>query len=149
MRSLFLGFRLILEFLNCQRVIEKQGGTVRGYIEGQRVIAGATAPISTHTQRKTGAISGRLLPGAARPVRLPRLRSHGGRAVAWRLHHHRRRRQRPPPGDLEEDGCRYHAQLQDLGVMVTHHYKLENIVEAYELFSNQRDGVLKVAIKPA
>ena len=37
----------------------------------------------------------------------------------------------------------------DLGVMVTHHYKLENIVEAYELFSNQRDGVLKVAIKPA
>ncbi|MEP6969152.1 MAG: zinc-binding dehydrogenase, partial [Betaproteobacteria bacterium] len=36
----------------------------------------------------------------------------------------------------------------DLGAMVTHHYKLENIVEAYELFSNQRDGVLKVAIKP-
>ena len=37
----------------------------------------------------------------------------------------------------------------DLGVMVTHHYPLDNIVEAYELFSNQRDGVLKVAIKPA
>ena len=37
----------------------------------------------------------------------------------------------------------------DLGVMVTHHYKLDNIVEAYELFSNQRDGVLKVAIKPS
>ena len=36
----------------------------------------------------------------------------------------------------------------DLGVMVTHHYKLENIVEAYELFSHQRDGVLKIAIKP-
>ncbi len=36
----------------------------------------------------------------------------------------------------------------DLGAMVTHHYRLENIVEAYELFSNQRDGVLKVAIKP-
>jgi len=36
----------------------------------------------------------------------------------------------------------------DLGAMVTHHYKLENIVEAYDLFSNQRDGVLKVAIKP-
>jgi threonine dehydrogenase-like Zn-dependent dehydrogenase len=36
----------------------------------------------------------------------------------------------------------------DLGVMVTHHYKLDNIVEAYDLFANQRDGVLKVAIKP-
>jgi len=36
----------------------------------------------------------------------------------------------------------------DLGVMVTHQFKLDNIVEAYELFANQRDGVLKVAIKP-
>ena len=36
----------------------------------------------------------------------------------------------------------------DLGVMVTHEYKLENIVAAYELFSNQLDGVLKIAIKP-
>ena len=36
----------------------------------------------------------------------------------------------------------------DLGVMVTHTYKLEHIVEAYELFANQRDGVLKIAIKP-
>ena len=36
----------------------------------------------------------------------------------------------------------------DLGAMVTHQYKLENIVDAYELFSNQRDGVLKIAIKP-
>ena len=36
----------------------------------------------------------------------------------------------------------------DLGVMVTHHYPLDDIVAAYELFSNQRDGVLKVAIKP-
>ena len=36
----------------------------------------------------------------------------------------------------------------DLGLMVTHTYKLENIVEAYDLFSHQRDGVLKIAIKP-
>lgn len=36
----------------------------------------------------------------------------------------------------------------DLGVMVTHQYQLDNIVEAYDLFSHQRDGVLKVAIKP-
>jgi threonine dehydrogenase-like Zn-dependent dehydrogenase len=32
--------------------------------------------------------------------------------------------------------------------MVTHEYKLENIVAAYDLFSHQRDGVLKIAIKP-
>jgi len=37
----------------------------------------------------------------------------------------------------------------DLGVLVTHRYKLDDIVAAYDLFSNQRDGVLKVAIKPA
>ncbi|WP_068808604.1 NAD(P)-dependent alcohol dehydrogenase [Thauera phenolivorans] len=37
----------------------------------------------------------------------------------------------------------------DLGVLVTHTYKLDDIVAAYELFANQRDGVLKVAIKPS
>jgi threonine dehydrogenase-like Zn-dependent dehydrogenase len=36
----------------------------------------------------------------------------------------------------------------DLGPLVTHHYHLNDIVEAYDLFANQRDGVLKVAIKP-
>ena len=36
----------------------------------------------------------------------------------------------------------------DLGVLVTHQFKLDDIVAAYELFANQRDGVLKVAIKP-
>ncbi|EMR12987.1 theronine dehydrogenase-like Zn-dependent dehydrogenase [Methylophaga lonarensis MPL] len=35
----------------------------------------------------------------------------------------------------------------DLGAMVTHRFKLEQIKEAYELFSHQRDGVLKVAIE--
>ncbi|WP_412852097.1 NAD(P)-dependent alcohol dehydrogenase [Ectothiorhodospira shaposhnikovii] len=34
----------------------------------------------------------------------------------------------------------------DLGPMVTHRYHLDRIVEAYDLFSHQRDGVLKVAI---
>jgi threonine dehydrogenase-like Zn-dependent dehydrogenase len=34
------------------------------------------------------------------------------------------------------------------GPMVTHHYKLDDIVAAYDLFAHQRDGVLKVAIKP-
>lgn len=32
--------------------------------------------------------------------------------------------------------------------LVTHHYKLDDIVEAYDLFANQRDGVLKVSINP-
>ncbi|WP_439590295.1 NAD(P)-dependent alcohol dehydrogenase [Hydrogenophaga sp.] len=36
----------------------------------------------------------------------------------------------------------------DLGLMVTHQYKLQDIVAAYDLFAHQRDGVLKVAIKP-
>ena len=32
--------------------------------------------------------------------------------------------------------------------MVTHRFKLDEIEQAYELFANQRDGVLKVAITP-
>jgi threonine dehydrogenase-like Zn-dependent dehydrogenase len=36
----------------------------------------------------------------------------------------------------------------DLGQLVTHHFKLDDIEEAYPLFSNQEDGVLKVAITP-
>lgn len=36
----------------------------------------------------------------------------------------------------------------DLGSMVTHRFKLDDIEAAYELFSHQRDGVLKVAITP-
>ena len=36
----------------------------------------------------------------------------------------------------------------DLGAMVTHHYALDDIAEAYDLFSHQRDGVLKVAVRP-
>lgn len=36
----------------------------------------------------------------------------------------------------------------DLKPLVTHRFKLDEIEQAYELFSNQRDGVLKVAITP-
>lgn len=36
----------------------------------------------------------------------------------------------------------------DLGPLVTHRFPLERIKDAYELFSHQRDGVLKVAITP-
>lgn len=36
----------------------------------------------------------------------------------------------------------------DLKPLITHRYSLDQIEEAYELFANQRDGVLKVAISP-
>lgn len=40
------------------------------------------------------------------------------------------------------------ADRFDFTALVTHEYQLDNIVEAYDLFANQRDGVLKIAIKP-
>jgi threonine dehydrogenase-like Zn-dependent dehydrogenase len=40
------------------------------------------------------------------------------------------------------------ARRVDLTAMVTHRFKLDDIEAAYELFSHQRDGVLKVAITP-
>jgi alcohol dehydrogenase len=36
----------------------------------------------------------------------------------------------------------------DLSIMVTHRFALDDIEKAYDLFANQRDGVLKVAITP-
>lgn len=36
----------------------------------------------------------------------------------------------------------------DLNPLVTHRFKLDRIEEAYELFANQQDGVLKIAISP-
>ena len=36
----------------------------------------------------------------------------------------------------------------DLKPLVTHHFKLDDIEAAYDLFGHQRDGVLKVAITP-
>lgn len=36
----------------------------------------------------------------------------------------------------------------DLGAMVTHRFKLDEIEAAYDLFGHQRDGVLKVALTP-
>jgi threonine dehydrogenase-like Zn-dependent dehydrogenase len=40
------------------------------------------------------------------------------------------------------------SERVDLTSLVTHRYKLDDIEKAYELFSHQRDGVLKVAITP-
>lgn len=36
----------------------------------------------------------------------------------------------------------------DLTPLITHHFALEDIAEAYDLFSHQRDGALKVALYP-
>jgi hypothetical protein len=36
----------------------------------------------------------------------------------------------------------------DLTQLITHRFSLENVHEAFDLFSHQRDGVLKVALFP-
>ena len=40
------------------------------------------------------------------------------------------------------------AGRANFGLLVTHHFKLEDIAAAYDLCANQRDGVLKVALTP-
>ena len=40
------------------------------------------------------------------------------------------------------------SRLVDLRSLVTHRFRLDDIEKAYDLFANQRDGVLKVAITP-
>jgi threonine dehydrogenase-like Zn-dependent dehydrogenase len=40
-----------------------------------------------------------------------------------------------------------HGRL-NLGPLITHRFSLEEIEDAYELFGNQRDGVVKVALTP-
>lgn len=40
------------------------------------------------------------------------------------------------------------TERMDTSPLITHRFPLARIVEAYELFANQRDGVLKIAIKP-
>ncbi len=44
--------------------------------------------------------------------------------------------------NVVESGC------VDLRSLVTHRFRLDDIEKAYDLFANQRDGVLKVAITP-
>lgn len=41
------------------------------------------------------------------------------------------------------------SQRADLRPLVTHTFTLDEIEHAYDLFANQREGVLKIAIKPA
>ena len=40
-----------------------------------------------------------------------------------------------------------HGRL-DLSRLITHRFALGDIEDAYELFGNQRDGVVKVALTP-
>ena len=40
------------------------------------------------------------------------------------------------------------AKRAPFEALVTHSFSLDQIEEAYDLFGNQRDGVLKVAIRP-
>jgi threonine dehydrogenase-like Zn-dependent dehydrogenase len=40
-----------------------------------------------------------------------------------------------------------HRRL-DLTPLLTHRFKLDEIADAYQLFAEHRDGVLKVAIEP-
>jgi threonine dehydrogenase-like Zn-dependent dehydrogenase len=44
--------------------------------------------------------------------------------------------------------CAAPPRRVDLTPLVTHRVKLDDIEKAYDLFSHQRDGVLKVAITP-
>jgi threonine dehydrogenase-like Zn-dependent dehydrogenase len=40
------------------------------------------------------------------------------------------------------------TQRIKLDHLVTHHFKLDDIEAAYDLFGHQRDGVVKLAVKP-
>jgi alcohol dehydrogenase len=51
-----------------------------------------------------------------------------------------------------EDDCKLmelvrHRRL-DLSPLITHRFSLDQIEDAYELFGNQQDGVVKVALTP-
>jgi len=52
---------------------------------------------------------------------------------------------------LQLDRCQRSAQRKapTLRALVTHRFALDRIEEAYDLFANQRDGMMKVAITPA
>jgi alcohol dehydrogenase len=41
-----------------------------------------------------------------------------------------------------------HHKRADLTPLLTHTFTLDQIAEAYKLFGERRDGVMKVAIKP-
>jgi hypothetical protein len=58
----------------------------------------------------------------------------------------------PSTNDTAIKRCRLIALVRsgrlDPTPLITHHFPLDRITEAYDLFANRRDGVLKVAITP-
>ncbi len=58
------------------------------------------------------------------------------------------------PQSAERRLCRRHLmemvhhKRADLTPLLTHTFTLDQIAEAYKLFGERRDGVMKVAIKP-
>jgi len=40
-----------------------------------------------------------------------------------------------------------HGKL-DVSPLITHRFSLDDLEEAYDLFGNQRDGVVKIALSP-
>ena len=43
---------------------------------------------------------------------------------------------------------RYSCDIIMINLLITHRYKLADIEEAYRLFENKLDGVIKVAVEP-
>jgi threonine dehydrogenase-like Zn-dependent dehydrogenase len=62
--------------------------------------------------------------------------------------HHRHQSVSRRKGRMRQAHERGGVGRVDLRPMVTHRFSLDQIEQAYELFANQRDGVLKVAIQP-
>ena len=56
-------------------------------------------------------------------------------------------------GGVDDCDCAEILALIEVGKidttpLITHHFKLEDIEEAYHLFENKLDGVIKVAVTP-
>ena len=49
---------------------------------------------------------------------------------------------------VTHNGLELRPTNPDLSRLITHRFTLDQIEEAYDLFGNQRDGVVKVAITP-
>ena len=90
---------------------------------------------------------------AGRRLVARRLRRQGDDpARAVRLRHRRHRHPHHPlprrqGAHARADGAGADGRL-DLGQLITHRFDLDEIEEAYPLFSNQEDGVIKVAVTP-
>lgn len=156
--------------------IERLGSQVRGFVEGQRVIAGAITPNFREGDVVEQIMA--LTDGRGVDVAIEALGTQGTFESALRVLR--------PGGRLSSLGV-YSSDLRipldafaaglgdysivttlcpggkermrrlmavvqsgmvDLSPLVTHRFKLDDIEAAYDLFAHQRDGVMKVAITP-